>query len=295
MRLSLPHIRLSGTSFLLHESYVPAVRFTAQHCEDVALLLTETGSRGEYLPTPEEIREIRAILAGEGATLHVHLPTDANCDTPQDARRLAAKARLAIARTESLQPHSFVLHLDFPSLAGTGRTPSSSQRSWTFDALHDIASVLPSPRQLALENLEGFPPNFWDCWLEGTSSMRCVDIGHIWKDGGDPSIHLQAWLPETRIIHLHGLEPQGDEDVSRFPYFQTRPHDHVALAHVPTSCLDAVMHPLWRAGFSGVLNLEVFSFDAFTRSHTLLRQSWERFSNEESPLSFPKNETRHNP
>lgn len=41
-RYAVPGIRLGGTSFLLHESYVPAVRFTAERCEDVALLLLET-------------------------------------------------------------------------------------------------------------------------------------------------------------------------------------------------------------------------------------------------------------
>lgn len=288
MRLSLPHIRLSGTSFLTHEAYVPAVRFTARYCDDIALLLVETGRHGEYLPTPGEVRELRAILAGEGVTLHVHLPTDATCDTHQDAKRLAEKACQAIARTESLQPHSFVLHLDFPSLAGTGRFPSPDQRAWTRNALLDIASALPSPHQLALENLENFPPNFWDCWLEETPYARCIDIGHIWKDGGEPSIQLKAWLPQTRVIHLHGLEPQAEDNTERFPHFRMRPLDHRSLAHVPTSCLDAVMHPLWKTGFSGVLNLEMFSFDAFAHSHTLLMQSWERFSNEEAPLFSEK-------
>ena len=70
----IPNMRLGATSFLLHETYVPAVRFAAERCDDVALLLVEPGERNEYLATPGEIAEIGRIIAGERATLHVHLP-----------------------------------------------------------------------------------------------------------------------------------------------------------------------------------------------------------------------------
>ena len=47
----IPNMRLGATSFLLHETYVPAVRFAAERCDDVALLLVEPGERNEYLAT----------------------------------------------------------------------------------------------------------------------------------------------------------------------------------------------------------------------------------------------------
>lgn len=43
----IPNMRLGATSFLLHETYVPAVRFAAERCDDVALLLVEPGERNE--------------------------------------------------------------------------------------------------------------------------------------------------------------------------------------------------------------------------------------------------------
>ena len=46
-KYTLPNMRLGATSFLLHETYVPAVRFAAERCDDVALLLLETGGSGE--------------------------------------------------------------------------------------------------------------------------------------------------------------------------------------------------------------------------------------------------------
>ena len=89
----IPNIRLGATSFLLHETYVPAVRFAAERCDDVSLLLVEPGERNEYLATPGEIVEIGRIIAGERATLHVHLPTDADFDTWEGARSMIGKIR----------------------------------------------------------------------------------------------------------------------------------------------------------------------------------------------------------
>ena len=101
----IPNIRLGATSFLLHETYVPAVRFTAERCDDVALLLVEPGERNEYLATPGEIAEIGRIIAGERATLHVHLPTDADFDTWEGARSMIGKIRRVAELTGPLDPH----------------------------------------------------------------------------------------------------------------------------------------------------------------------------------------------
>lgn len=90
-KYAIPNMRLGATSFLLHETYVPAVRFAAERCDDVALLLVEPGERNEYLATPGEIAEIGRIIAGEGVTLHVHLPTDADFDTREGARAMIGK------------------------------------------------------------------------------------------------------------------------------------------------------------------------------------------------------------
>ncbi len=324
-KYTVPHLKLGGTSFLLHAGYVPAMRFAAERCEDVGLLLTETGEHGEYLPTPEEIREIGRIVDGEGTSLHVHLPTEADFGTPQGMRAMVHKVRCAVDRAAPLHPHSFVLHVDFPELHGVLLPPDAGRanpaqnkmpapsgtdcrglsdelRGRTAETLREIAACLSSPEQLAVENLESFPADFWDGWLNSTAYSRCLDIGHIWKDNGDPSPTLAAWLPRIRVIHLHGLEPRetGQQTVladeraaesappargrkpSEFPVadlrrrFGQRPRDHKSLRFMPPECLDAVMHPLWEAGFAGVLNLEVFSFDDFAVSHAALLQSWER-------------------
>ena len=383
MKYRVPGLRLSGTSFLLHAAYVPAVRFTAERCDDVALLMTEAGEGGRFLATPEEIREIGRILDGEGTSVHVHLPTDGDCETAPGRRAFFDRVRRAIDRAAPLAPHSFVLHADFPSLRGTGRGPSEEQVPATADLLRDVAACLPAPEMLAVENLEGFSPAFWDRWLDGAPFSRCLDIGHIWKDGGDPAPVLGAGLPRLRVIHLHGLRPRhgaphpfpmetataqgtgggsasnapaqsageeasaekekkifkdteipgqspgaqdqaktagnlrnaalgdcgpstrfGDGDrthAEMFPYgnkesptdasngfpspetallrhFGTQPRDHVSLRLMPAPLIDAVLHPLWRQGFAGALNLEVFTWEDFAASHAVMMASYARYA-----------------
>lgn len=310
-KYTIPHIRLGSTSFLVRAGYVAGVRFAAQRCEDVALLLMESGKNGEYLATPEEIREIGTICAGEGASLHVHLPTDGNFDTAAGTQELVAGVRAAIERAAPLAAHSFVLHVDFPSLRGVllGSDPPDAgllaeQRQWTAEALAEIAACLADPGQLAIENLETFPADFWDGWIEGRPYSRCLDIGHVWKNGADPALLLERWLPRVRVIHLHGLRPRkpGQKTILADDFshpgrgrdlryvspasarlsriFGIWPQDHTSLARMPPACIDAVMHPLWQADFTGVLNLEVFDFDDFTASHAVLLHSWERYDKE---------------
>lgn len=277
---TIPRLKLGGTSFLLPAKYVPAVRFAAERCEDVALLTLESGEHGEYFPTPRELKEIARIIDGEGASLHVHLPTDADFDTPRNTRSLVAKVREAVERTERLRSHSFVLHVDFPSLHERAPDLTAEQRQWTAEALAEIAAFLPAPDMLAVENLEAFPPNFWDGWIDGTPYSRCLDVGHIWKAGGDPAPVLAAWLPRVRVIHLHGLEPRAvaapPSPSSGAPVHRLR--DHKSLRFMAPDRIDAVMHPLWRQGFGGVLNLEVFCLEDFIVSHAALLQSWERYA-----------------
>ncbi|MEG1609982.1 MAG: cobamide remodeling phosphodiesterase CbiR [Bilophila sp.] len=264
-RLRVPGMRLGCTSFLLHDRYVPAVRFAATYCDDIALLLFETGKNDEYLISAAEIREIAAFADGEGLSFNVHLPVDANFATQANARRLTDKALRALERTQPLHPHTVVLHVDFPELAGTGQQPAPTAHDWTARALEELANALPSPERLALENLEGFLPDFLAKWLEGTPYSRCFDIGHIWKDGQRPEALLADWLPRTRLCHLHGLKHRADGV-----------RDHQSLCTMPPETLDALLHPLWRTAFDGVVTLEVFTLEAFVTSHQTLLDSYER-------------------
>ena len=81
-----------------------------------------------------------------------------------------------------------------------------------------------------MENLETYPLDFIQPVLDRIPVSRCVDIGHLWLDGHDPIPYLQAALPRTRVIHIHGIAER----------------DHRSLAFMPQEKVSAVWDELIR-------------------------------------------------
>lgn len=299
-KYSIPQMKLGTTSFIVPENYVGGFRYAAERCDDVSLLLVALGKDREYLISAADVREVRDIADGEGVTVNIHLPADHDFDTPAGARGMVEDVARVIDRTAILDPHAFVLHINFPAFENLllGANPrglrvTETQSAFIHEALRDMASMLPGPEYLAIENLETFPPTLWDEWLDGTPYSRCIDVGHFWKDGWDPALFLDSWLPRTRIIHFHGMESRLGKPVPEtvaartLPMvglrkeladkFSMWPKDHKSLKYMPDECVDTVMHTLWRSGYDKVLNLEMFHIDDFTASHAVIMRSWERY------------------
>lgn len=261
MKYRIPQLKLGATSFLKQDYYVPAVRFAASVCDDIALLVSEPGEKGEYLITKQEVAEIARIADGEGVVFNIHLPTDAHFETEKSRRRIVEEIRMAADRVGCLQPHSWVLHIEYPSLTEKYIYADRESHERTAVALAEIASFLPSPEYLAIENIETFPIDFWDKWLEQTPYSRCFDIGHVWKEGLNPEDYWPEWSPRIRMCHLHGLGTR----------------DHQSLKYMSHDRLDAIMHRLWEDRFDGAVTMEVFNFDDFRTSHEALLLSYERY------------------
>ena len=301
-RYTLPGMRLGTTSCLEPVDYVPGFCHASALCEDVALMIMCVGTHCEYLISASAVQEIASIARDEGTSITVHLPCEHHFETADSARRMVEDVARVVERTAPLAPHTFVLHVDFPSLhnvllseQAVDAGPDSRFVEQTTRALERIAALLPDPSFLAVENL---PPAFWDVWLEAVPCSRCLDVGHLWKDGWDPQDFLPSWLARVRVIHLHGLEPRLNrpvpEAVARHSLpatalrrdFRTRygacPRDHRSLCHMPEACLDAVMHSLWHSGWQGVLNLEVFATRDFLSSHAALMRSYARYPAQEA-------------
>ena len=123
-------------------------------------------------------------------------------------------------------------------------------------ALKIVAEWAGGTEKLAVENLEGYPIDFLSPVLERVPVSRCVDIGHLWLDGIDPVPYLQAALPRTCVIHLHGIAER----------------DHRSLAFMPQEKVQIVLRELIRANYQGVLTLEVFSQDDFLSSLDMIEK-----------------------
>jgi sugar phosphate isomerase/epimerase len=70
----------------------------------------------------------------------------------------------------------------------------------------------------------------------------------------DPIPYLQAALPRTRVIHMHGVAER----------------DHRSLMFMPQEKVRAVWEELIRVNYAGVLTLEIFSEEDFLSSMEVL-------------------------
>jgi sugar phosphate isomerase/epimerase len=161
------------------------------------------------------------------------------------------KARRVIDCTRSLDPWAYVLHLDGKSV----RTSTDAEliERWqdqSVRALEIVSEWTGNPGKLAVENLETYPLDFIQPVLDRIPVSRCVDIGHLWLDGHDPIPYLQAALPRTRVIHMHGIAGR----------------DHRSLTFMPQENVSAVWSELLAADYDGVLTLEMFSEEDFLSS-----------------------------
>jgi sugar phosphate isomerase/epimerase len=198
-------------------------------------------------------------IAGQSSlTYTVHLPLDLKLgeDGSQQDQSLI-KARRVIDCTRGLDPWAYVLHLDGKSVRTS--TDAEQIKRWqdqSVRALEIVSAWAGGAEKLAVENLETYPLDFIQPILDRTPVSRCVDIGHLWLDGHDPIPYLQAALPRTRVIHIHGIAER----------------DHRSLAFMPREKVQSVWDELLRANYQGVLTLEIFSEEDFSSSLRMIEE-----------------------
>jgi hypothetical protein len=197
------------------------------------------------------------------------MPLDLNLGTVGlDRVKTLRKAQRAIEATRNLSPWAYVLHLDGNDLRqyfnpAEPTILSNSVSNWrakAVQALKILSMWVGNGSKLALENLDGYPPDFISPVLKQTAATRCVDIGHLWKDSVDPVAYLNACLESTRVIHLHGI---GNRD-------------HQSLSHTQDDQIDEVLNILMNAPFQGVVTIEVFSEGDLNSSLHTIRSSLRR-------------------
>ena len=250
--------RVGTSSYIIPDDILPNVRYLAGQVRDVELVLFELDDGMSNLPDRAQIAELRALAAGNDLTFTVHLPLDLRLAEDGSTRHVSLqKAQRVLACSLDLDPWAFVLHLDGKTL----REPQSADatRRWQDQAVRSLEQVgtwAGGLQRLALENLEGYPPDFHGPVLERLPISRCVDIGHLWVDGLDPVPYLEQALPRTRVIHFHGIDER----------------DHRSLAFMPENKIRPVLDALKQANYTGVLTVEVFSQPDFLSSMEILQR-----------------------
>jgi sugar phosphate isomerase/epimerase len=253
--------RVGTTSYIVEDDLLPNARFLAPVVQDMQLVLFEVPGGPTNLPAPSVVAALAALGHAQDLTYTVHLLHDLRLADGADEPSLALrKAQEVIELTQALRPWAYVGHLDGRAVAD-GDLAAWEQQARA--AVARAAGWLEAPRQLAIENLEGYAPGLVAPVVAATGVGRCVDVGHLWLDGEDAAGALRAALPWLRVVHLHGVAGS----------------DHAALAHTAPAQLDAVMGVLLDARFDGVVTLEVFGQADFWSSLEALQASIERLHN----------------
>lgn len=256
--------RIGTTSYIIADDLLPNAAFLAPYVQDMQLVLFEVEGGPSNLPTVQDVAALAELGRAHDLTYTVHLLRDLRLRDEGGAPALALeKARQVIELTRSLEPRAWVCHLDGRSVRGEeGDSPARAQwRADTVAALAQVCGWAGAGGRVAVENLEGYAPDFVAAVTARAGAARCVDVGHLWLDGIDPLPHLTAARKRLAVVHLHGVE---DAPAAAPPNRPLR--DHVSLAHVALDRLDAVLRWLLARRFSGVLTLEVFGEQDFWSS-----------------------------
>ncbi|HEU4744499.1 MAG TPA: cobamide remodeling phosphodiesterase CbiR [Anaerolineales bacterium] len=244
--------RLGTTSYIIPDDILPNALYLAGKVRDIELILFEVDDGPNNLPSPEVIQALSKVAQDNDLTYTVHLPLDLKLGEDGSERdQSLVKAKRVIDCTRGLDPWAYVMHLDGKAVR-TSTDPDRIRR-WqdhSTRALEIVSGWAGSPEKLAVENLETYPLDFIQPVLDRVPVSRCVDIGHLWLDGHDPIPYLQAALPRTRVIHMHGIAER----------------DHRSLAFMFQEKVRAVWEELVRARYDGVLTLEIFSEEDFLSS-----------------------------
>ena len=257
--------RIGTTSYIVPDDLLPNAAFLAPYVQDMQLVLFEVAGGPSNLPTAADVAALAALGRAHDLTYTVHLLHDLRLYDESGAPALAlGKARQVIELTQPLRPQARVCHLDGRGVRGA-EAASPALAAWQADtaaALSQVCGWAGDARRVAVENLEGYAPEFVTPVVARTQAGRCVDVGHLWLDGIDPLPHLVAARDRLAVAHLHGVT--GAQASS--PAHPAR--DHVSLAYVAPAQLDAVLRCLLDLRFGGVLTLEVFGEEDFWSSLT---------------------------
>jgi sugar phosphate isomerase/epimerase len=273
--------RLGTTSYVIDADLVGNAAHLAQHgggtragcITDMQLVLFDLPDGPSNLPDATTIAELARIGRRAGLTYTVHLlddlaplemATDATTDTTTGLSRNAD----LIARTRALDPHAYVLHLDGRGLRA-GTLDATTWATGLRAALRQLVQLVDEPRRLAVENLEGYAPDLVMPFAEQMGISRCVDVGHLWRDGIDPLPYLAQAAHCTTVVHLHGVARPGSGD---------KAVDHCALSHTPPAQLDALLRQLAAQRYTGVLTLELFGPDDLAVSLDALEAALARIA-----------------
>ena len=249
--------KIGTTSFIYPDHYIPNVKMLGPYLDEIELLLFESAGT-DVLPSKSVITELSRLAQEFDLTYNVHLPTDLSISN-QDPRHQNHAVETMIRVMElvyPLSPSSLTLHLPYIEKS----FEEYNLKIWQ-DRVHSnlekILSTAVTKDKIAIETLD-YSFELVDDIIVDLDLKICMDLGHLMVHGYDIEKVFNKYALRTPIIHLHGVEND---------------HDHTTLARLPEKLIAPVLRILKR--FTGVVSLEIFSFENLNSSLKFLENRWE--------------------
>lgn len=246
--------RLATTSYIYPDHILPNASLLAPHLNEIELVLFEAGN----LPDTSEIEELCFLHEQHGLSFNIHLPLDISLGSPsQEIRNQGIKAVLEVINLcERLHPSTYTLH--YSDDHGTQNSSFSQWQGWIAESTRSILDAGVNPRMISIETLD-YPLSRVENIIEDLDLSICLDFGHILLAGENLQDYASKYLERATIVHLHGV---------------CDGRDHKSLALVDAGMLSDWLRLLRE--YTGVVSIEVFSFEKLEASLSALETIWER-------------------
>ncbi len=248
--------RVGTTSYIIPDAILPNIRFLGPYLDEVELVLFDSG-REENLPSHGEIVDMIRLGQEMELTYNVHLPADIFLGDPDPKIREMAvvTAMRFYRRTLPLCPTVFILHLDSRGADGKEVRHMEGWMGWLRGSMLRLAREGMDLTRVAVENLN-YPLELIRPLVAEFGMSFCLDTGHILRYGFDLRSYLGSFLPQTSMIHLHGVVDGAD---------------HRGTYGIPPMQWKDISEAL--AGYRGGVSLEVFSLQDLSSSMEHLRET----------------------
>jgi len=262
--------KICTTSFIYPDHYIPNVKMLGPYLDEIELLLFESTGR-DALPSRSVIAELGRLAGEFDLSYNVHLPTDISIsDLNLDRQRDAVETMVRVIElVQPLCPSALILHVPYIDES----LKDDSSKRWQDRVnknIEKILAVVENRKIIAIETLE-YPLELLETIIVDLDLSICLDLGHLMVYGYDVKEVFNKYALKTSVLHLHGVEHN---------------RDHTTLSRLSPELIETVLGVLIR--FTGVVSLEVFSYDNLISSLQFLENRWERGL----PLAYAGNAKR---
>jgi sugar phosphate isomerase/epimerase len=251
--------KLSTTSYIYPDDIIPNVTMLAPFLDEIELVLFESEGQNNF-PDDAQIKGLMNFCLCQDITFNVHLPIDIFLgDENEEVRAKGISiVKRVTERTLRLNPSVYILHFDLRNSNGREETHIETWRRRLLRSVEEMAQNGIELNRMAIETL-GYPFEWIEDIVEESGFSICLDIGHLLIHGQDLKSHLEKYLTNTSIIHLHGFKNSID---------------HLGIDQLPDSVLKLILSHV--RDYHGIVSLEVFSIDNLKRSLITLEEKWGR-------------------